>query len=299
MNPLQRIGRFVSAFRREFSRVRYGKMVAAPMWRRPKLGLALGGGFARAVAHIGVLKVLEKEAIPVDFVAGTSAGAIIGAAYCAGLAVREMEEMAHQARFRDFARRNLSRFGIYESERMADFCERVGVRNFEDLHIPFAVTATDVRTGAAVVFSRGPLVDPMRASCAYPGIFPPVEVGGRSLIDGMLAYAVPTTPVRELGADFVLGVHLAVDKSRQPPPRHLLDVIAQCLSIAENKCDVWRNDADFMLEPDIEGFAYDCFDRAKDLIASGEAAARAALPQLRRLLTSSQGFLSLHPRLSS
>jgi NTE family protein len=238
------------------------------------------------MAHIGVLKVLEEERIPVDFVAGTSAGAIVGAAYCAGLSPMEMEEMAHKARFRDFARWTLSRYGFCTSDRMGSFCARVmKLENFEDLKIPLAVTATDVRTGAAVVFTKGSLVDPMRASCAYPGMFPPVEVNGRYLIDGMLAYAVPTTPLREMGADYVLGVYLSGRTSGWRGPRHLFDVIGQCFSIAEAKMSgVWKKDADFVLEPDIDGFAFDCFDRAKELIANGEKATRAALPQLRRLL---------------
>jgi NTE family protein len=238
------------------------------------------------MAHIGVLKVLEAERIPVDVVAGTSAGAILGAAYCAGMSAKEMEQMAATARFRDFARMTLSRYGLYASDRMANFCERIlKIKNFEDLKIPLAVTATDVRTGDPVVFTKGPLVDPMRASCAYPGMFPPVEVDGRSLIDGMLAYSVPTTPLREMGAECVIGVYLSADRSRQPAPRHIFEVIAQGFSIAEAKnCDLWKKDADLVLEPDIKGFSFDCFDRAKELIANGEKATRAALPQLQRLL---------------
>ena len=257
----------------------------APPPNRRKLGLAFGGGFARAVAHIGVLKVLEEEKIPIDLVAGTSAGAILGAAYCAGLSTRELEAIAVASRFRDFARMTLSRYGLYASDRMANFCEVLKIKSFEDLKIPLAVTATDVRTGDPVVFTRGPLVNPMRASCAYPGMFPPVEVDGRSLIDGMLAYSVPTTPLREMGADFVIGVYLSADRSGHPTPRHLLEVIGQCLSIAEDKMrHLWKKDADLVVEPDISGFSFDCFDRAKELIANGEKATRAALPQLRRLL---------------
>jgi len=110
-------------------------------------------------------------------------------------------------------------------------------------------------------------------------------VDGRSLIDGMLAYLVPTTPLREMGADHVVGVYLSADRSRQPAPRHLFELIGQCFSIAEAKMrDLWQKDADLVIEPDIDGFAFDCFDRAKELIANGEKAARAALPQLRRLL---------------
>jgi NTE family protein len=277
---------FFFAFKRGLTRARHQTIVRTSPRHRRKLGIALAGGFARAMAHIGVLKVLEEENIPVDFVAGTSAGAIIGAAYCAGMRAKELEEMARIARFRDFARWTLSRYGFCTSDRMADFCERVvRLKNFEDLKIPLAVIATDVCTGAAVVFTKGPLVDPIRASCAYPGMFPPVEVAGRLLVDGMLAYAVPTTPVRELGAECVVGVYLSADRSQQPGPRHLFEVIGQCFSIAEAKmCDLWKKDADFVLEPDIDGFAFDCFDRATELIANGETATRAALPRLRRLL---------------
>ena len=286
LEGLHRGGRSVRAVNRAL--IQYHRKTTVPIspHSRRKVGLAFGGGFARALAHIGVLKVLEEERIPVDLVAGTSAGAILGAAYCAGMSPKEMEEMAVTTRFRDFARMTLSRYGLYTSDRMANFCERVlKIKNFEDLKIPLAVTATDVRTGDSVVFTKGPLVDPMRASCAFPGMFPPVEVDGRSLIDGMLAYSVPTTPLREMGAECVIGVYLSADRSRQPAPRHIFEVIGQCFSIAEAKmCNLWKKDADLVVEPDIEGFSFDCFDQAKELIANGEEATRAALPRLRRLL---------------
>jgi NTE family protein len=125
----------------------------------------------------------------------------------------------------------------------------------------------------------------MRASCACAGIFPPVEVNGRSLIDGMLADSVPTTPLREMGAEYVIGVYLSTDGSGQPAPRHMFEVIGQCFSIAEAKmCTLWKKDADLVVQPDINGFSFDCFHRAKELIANGEKATRAALPQLRKLL---------------
>lgn len=135
-----------------------------------------------------------------------------------------------------------------------------------------------------------------RASCAYPGMFPPVEVEGRSLIDGMLASSVPTTPLREMGAELVIGVYLSADRSRQPAPRHIFEVIAQCFSIAEAKMsNLWKKDADLVIEPDIKGFSIDCFDRAKELIANGEKATRAALPQLRRLLELPDSCLRASP----
>lgn len=250
------------------------------------LGLALGGGFARGLAHIGVLKALEEAGIPVDFVAGTSVGAIIGACYCAGMNAGELEEVARAARFKHFARWTLSRYGFCSNDRMTQFCARVlRVTTFEDLRIPLAVTATDFHTGEAAVFTKGPLVAPIRASCAYPGMFHPVEIDRRSYVDGMLAYAVPTTPLRTMGAERVLGIYLSAHWAQDREPRHLFEVIGQCFSIAQSRmCELWKKDADLVVEPDVTGFTYDCFDHAKDLIARGEESVRAVVPQLRTML---------------
>ncbi len=268
-----------------------------PSPRRLKLGIALGGGFARGLAHIGVLKVLEQEMIPVDLIAGTSVGAIIGACYCAGMSADELEEVARMARFSDFARWTLSRYGFCSNDRMTRFCARVlKVCSFEELKIPLAITATDFQTGEAVVFTEGPLVDPIRASCAYPGMFLPVEIDGRSYIDGMLAYAVPTTPLRTMGAERVLGVYLSAHWTQERAPRHFFEVIGQCFSIAQARmCDLWKRDADLVLEPDVNGYSYDCFDRAKELIAVGENSVRAVLPELRALLNMPASEVSCLP----
>ena len=247
------------------------------------LGVALGGGFARGIAHVGVLKVLEEENIPVDYVAGTSVGAIIGAAYCSGMTAAELEEAAFAVRFRDFGRLTLSRYGFYNSDRMVRLFARVlKCHTFEELKIPLAIAATEFRTGEAVVFTKGPLADPIRASCAYPGMFLPVEIEGRSYIDGMLAYGVPTTPLRKMGADCVIGSYLSSHLSAVRPPRHIFEVIGQCFSIAQLKLsESWLKDADLVIEPDVCGFSYDCFERTPELIAAGEAAMRAMLPALR------------------
>jgi NTE family protein len=246
----------------------------------------LGGGFARGLVHIGVLKALEEAGIPLEFVAGTSVGAIIGACYCAGMNAEELEEVARATRFKHFARWTLSRYGFCSNDRITQFCARIlRVTAFEDLKIPLAVTATDFHTGEAVVFTKGPLVAPIRASCAYPGMFRPVEIDGRSYIDGMLAYAVPTTPLRAMGAERVLGIYLSAHWTQDRPPRHLFEVIGQCFSIAQDRmCELWKKDADMVLEPDVQGFTYDCFDRAKDLIALGEESVRVVAPQLRSML---------------
>src|SRR5215469_13336913 len=129
-----------------------------------RIGLALGGGFARGLAHVGVLKVLEEEGIVPDFIAGNSDGAVIGAAYCSGVSAKELEELAAIVRFKDCARYTISRFGLCTNDRMTGFLNRIlRVKTFEELRIPLAVSATDFLTGEPVIFSRGDLVEPVRA----------------------------------------------------------------------------------------------------------------------------------------
>src|SRR5664279_1105105 len=144
VKSLGKIIRTVQAFGRELSR----KTAPVVSPRIPAIGVALGGGFARGIAHIGVLKVLEEEGIPIRMVAGTSVGAIMGAAYCSGLTIAELEEIAHKVRFTTFARWTLSRFGFATNDRMVSFLTRtLKVQTFEELHIPLGVTATDFNTG--------------------------------------------------------------------------------------------------------------------------------------------------------
>jgi NTE family protein len=248
--------------------------------------LALGGGFARGIAHVGVLKVLEKEGIAVRVVAGTSVGALIGAAYCSGVTVDELTAMAHNVRFTTFARWTLSRCGFASNDRMISFLTRfLKVKTFEDLRIPLGVTATDFNTGEGVVFRSGSMIDPVRASCAYPGMFLPVQIRGRYLVDGMLSHPVPTRPVREMGADRVLAIHLKGTWANGGAPRHLFDVIGQSFAIAQDAMSaLWRQAADLVIEPDVAGFAYDDFKRADELIRVGEVAMRQALPGVRKWL---------------
>src|SRR6201993_179328 len=128
--------------------------------QRPKIGIALGGGFARGIAHIGVLKVLEEESIPVQFVAGTSVGALMGAAYCSGVTLAELEELADKVRFTTFARWTLSRYGFASNDRMVAFLTRIlKCKTFEDLRIPLGVTATDFNTGEGGGFHSGTIID--------------------------------------------------------------------------------------------------------------------------------------------
>ena len=282
---LKKVIRAVRAFGRGAS-----SAAAQPPKPAPAIGLALGGGFARGIAHIGVLKVLEEENIPIKFVAGTSVGALVGAAYCSGLTPAELEAVAARVRFRSFARWTLSRLGFADNRRMVAFLNGIlKVKTFEELRIPLAVTATDFKTGEGVIFRSGPLAEPIRASCTYPGMFLPVKFEGRLLIDGMLAYSVPSVPLRQMGATHVLAVHLRGNWLNQDGPRHLFDVIGQCFSIAqEMNCAVWRGASDLVLEPEVSAYGYDDFPHFADLIRAGEIAARAALPEIRKWLQAEQ-----------
>jgi NTE family protein len=285
VKSLGKIIRTVQALGRELSR----KNVPVASPRAPQIGLALGGGFARGIAHIGVLKVLEQEGIPIRAVTGTSVGALIGACYCSGLTLAEMEDVAHSVRFTTFARWTVSRFGFASNDRMVTFLNRIlKVKTFEELRIPLGVTATDFNTGEGVVFHSGTIVDAVRASCAYPGMFLPVEIRGRYLVDGMLSHPVPTRPLREMGADRVLAVHLKGTWAKGGAPRHLFDVIGQSFAIAQDAMSsLWKEAADLVVEPDVAGFAYDDFKRADDLIHAGEVAMRKALPEVRKWLQTS------------
>lgn len=302
MKKLGRIVRSVQAFRREFAReVKPAQTAPKPV----KLGIALGGGFARGIAHIGVLKVLEDANIPISYVAGTSVGALIGAIYCSGVSAAEMEKIACRVRFRDFARWTISRMGFASNQRMIGFLNSVlKVKIFEELRIPLAVTATDFASGNGAVFNSGPLVDPVRASCAYPGMFLPVNVNGQLCVDGMLAHPVPTQPLRDAECTHILAVHLKGRWGTAAGPRHLFDVIGQCFAIAQDKNGgLWRPWADLVIEPNVSAFKYDDFECTPDLLRAGEEVMRAALPQVkawlatdpRQVATRSVGLSKIEP----
>jgi len=284
----------VRALRRELAGHTVPETPSVEPLRVPKIGIALGGGFARGLAHIGVLKVLEEEGIPIDFIAGTSVGALIGAAYASGISIKELEEVASLVRFKDFSRWTFSRFGLFSNDKMTVFLRKIlRCKTFEELKIPLAIAATDIITGEAAIFTKGDLVDPVRASCAYPGMFQPVKIDGRLLVDGLLAHSVPAMPLRDMGAERVISVSLSAHWVKPGGPRHVFDVIGQCFSIAQERmCGPWKAASDIILEPEVGEFAYDDFVRAPDLIRCGEAAARAAMPQIRAWMPSATATLA-------
>jgi len=253
---------------------------------RPGIGLALGGGFARGFAHLGVLQVLEQNHIQVSHVAGTSVGSILGAAYASGAPLAKILATCRTLRFRDIARWRVSRLGLASNHRLSDLMDRVfEARQFEDLRIPMAVVATDLATFDPVIFTQGPLVDAIRASCAFPGLFEPVEIGTRCLADGGLVAQVPTVAARQLGATRVLAVSVGIQDGRRGAPKNIFQVVARSVAAAQkHQLESWERHADLVLRPDVHGLAWDDFERASEAIEAGVTAATRALPRIKKLL---------------
>ncbi|HVH60694.1 MAG TPA: patatin-like phospholipase family protein [Candidatus Sulfotelmatobacter sp.] len=251
---------------------------------RPRVGVALAGGFARGIAHIGVLRVLREAGIPIDCVAGTSVGALIGAAFCGGASLEEMEKIGAVTTFADFGRWTPSWLGLATNQRIEKFLARfTPVRTFEGLQIPMAIATTDIIEGVTVYYSHGDVIPPLRASCAYPGLFVPIQYESRTLVDGFLTAPVPIEGVLLLGADIVIAVYLESGNIEQP--RTLTDILSRSFNIMQRHADfAWRAQADIVVEPDVKQFVWDDFTKTPDLVAAGEVAALHALPQIRAAL---------------
>jgi len=257
---------------------------------RSGIGLALGGGFARGFAHLGVLKVLEQHHIRVSHIAGTSVGSVFGAAYASGAPLARILAASRTIRFRDIARWSVSRLGLASNHRLADIIERVfDSKQFEDMRIPLAVVATDLASGDPVVFRQGPLVEAIRASCAYPGLFEPIQIGTRCFVDGGLVAPVPSQAVRQIGASLVVGVSVGTQDASRTPPKNIFQVVARAVSAAQkHQLDSWERHADLVIRPDVQDVSWDDFGRASEAIEAGEAAASLALPRIRQLLATSE-----------
>ncbi len=251
--------------------------------RRPLLGLALGGGFARGLAHIGVLEVLRENQIEVDSVAGTSIGSIVAAGLASGCNIDEMAAAAHKVRWGRMARWTFPRFGFATNEPLKTFLSQaLPCRTFEQLKLPLAVVAADLRTGDEVIFREGELMTALRASCSFPGLFVPIQYRGRLLVNGAIVNSVPVSALS--GVDVVVAVNIRSD-GLERGPTNLFEIVGESFRITQNlNQSSWRDRSDLVIEPELKDFRWDDFGRAGELIAAGEMAARRALPALRDLL---------------
>lgn len=249
------------------------------------IALAFGGGFSRGYAHLGVLKAFEQYEIPISCLTGSSIGSIIAAGYASGAPLPRIISKCRGIRFRDFARWRVSRFGLASNERLGELMQRFfDTAQFEDLHIPTAIVATDLESGEAVLFREGSIAEAIRASCAFPGLFEPVNIGTRCLADGGLVAPVPTRAAREMGAEIVVGVSVGLHDGQRGAPTNIFQVVSRAVSAAQkHQQESWEQHADLVLRPDVHRLAWDDFHRLDEAIEAGEAAVRNALPQLRKL----------------
>jgi NTE family protein len=271
---------------------------------RPRVGLALSGGAARGAAHVGVLRVFEEQGVPIDCVAGTSAGSLVGGAYAAGLALDDLEEFALRMRWRDFGRVTLSTQGVQSNARMEEFIRaRFPATRFEDLRIPFAAVAADLKTGERVVLKdEGDLAFAIRASCAVPGWYVPVvDERGRQLVDGGIVANLPVRVLRKFqpAPDILVGVDVNFEGAKfLGPPRTALGILFQTFMVVQRVISGHeQRAADVVIVPRVGHIRWDEMGRGEELIRLGreaaleqvgrikeliEAHARGAAPQTRR-----------------
>jgi NTE family protein len=251
------------------------------------VALALSGGFSRGFAHLGVLEILEQERIPVAAMAGTSIGALLGAAYADGIPIHELCRLGRAAQIRDFIRFRKSRPEISGQDRIGQFLrEWFHSTRVEELSIPTAIVTTDLATGAPHIFTRGPLDVAIRATCAFPGLFEPVEHEGRRLADGCIVTPVPTLTAARMNASCVLGVAVGLSGSGASSHGNVVQVFSRHSQTPRNKKMAlsWTRQADVILEPEVQQIDWNDFSRVDEAHAAGAAAMRLALPYVRELL---------------
>jgi NTE family protein len=258
--------------------------------RRPRLGLALSGGAARGIAHVGVMKVFAEHGIRVDCVAGTSAGALVGGALASGMSIEEIEKVGRSLRWRDLGRMTLSRLGVQSNAFLEEYVRaHFPVTRFEELPVPFAAVATDLQTGARVVMrDEGDL-----------GYVPVTDSEGRQLVDGGLVANLPVSVVRSLGAEVVVAVDVNSEGAKfLGPPTSIIGVLLQSMLVVQRVAvEHQRQLADVVISPPVGHLRWDELSRASEFIDAGIEAARAALPAIKELLEpqteESQGWFNL------
>ena len=256
---------------------------------RPRVGLALSGGAARGIAHVGVLRALEEGGIQIDAIAGASAGALIGGCYATGLPIARLEEMAQSWRWRHTSRLSLTGLGLQSNARLEKFLRRhLPVTRFEDLKIPFAAMVTDLQKGESIIFrDQGDLPFAIRASCCVPALYTPArDAEGRYLIDGGIVKNLPISETRDLGADIVVAVDVNFEGATFfDRPRTALGVLTYVFVAVERiVSDQERERADLLITPKVGHIRWDETRRSEELVERGYEAGRAAIEDVKELI---------------
>lgn len=258
---------------------------------RKKVGLALSGGAARGFAHVGVLKALVDNGIPIDMITGTSAGSVVGGAFAAGMTPDEIEHMGSNISWLRIGRPSFSPRGILSNTGLGDLIKKNFPANrFEDLKVPFAAVACDIQTSDEIVLKdEGDVVTAIRASCAIPGVFTPIDdpVTGKTLVDGGVVAPVPTRAVREMGAEIVIAVDvLACGSANWGNPTTLIGMIFQSGMMLLRTASLHQHyNADIVIIPEISHIRPDELGRVDELVKAGEEAALAKMDGIKALIS--------------
>lgn len=251
----------------------------------PKIGLALGSGGARGFAHLGVLKVLKDEGIPIHLIAGSSMGALVGSFYGAGIEMERLYKLSTAFKRKYFLDFTVPKMGFIAGKKVKEFIKVfTHGKSIEDLSIPLGIVATDLLTGEKVVFKRGPVSNAVRASISIPGIFVPEKYEGRILVDGGVSDRVPVSVAKEMGADIVIGVDVSMVK-RNAEINSIYDVIMQSIDIMSNEIIENRHiSADIMICPPVEMYSSRSFINIEDIIALGEEETKKNMPLIKNVI---------------
>lgn len=269
-----------------------------PASYRPTIALALSGGAARGIAHVGVLRALVEHKIPIDYVAGTSAGSIVGGAWAAGMELDEIEALSINLRWRDVGRVTMSRLGVQSNQRLEQLLRaRLPVTRFEDMRIPFAAVATELNTGSAVIMrDSGDVPFAIRASCAIPGWYVPViDEHGRQLVDGGLVAVVPSSAARGLGGDIVIAVDVNAEGAKfLSPSQSVIGVVLQSMLVVQKTASLFQlASSDLVIKPRVGHIRWDEISRAQEFIDAGYAAAKESIGEIESLIDAA---IKLQPR---
>jgi len=255
------------------------------MQKYPKVGLALGAGLSRGLAHIGVIKILEEENVPIDYLAGTSMGSIIGAMYAGGMKLPMIERLSRRIQRRNWLDFNFPKMGLMSGEKLEEFIFLLTrQRKIEELPIPFAAVAVDLNEGQRVVLKKGSVARAVRASCAIPGIFNPVESGERLLVDGGVLERVPVEVISNMGAEVTIAVDVTYHAADYPI-NNVFDVISKTIDLMSGEITRYRTDScDVLVTPYMRDLAPSDFSRTEEAIQRGEEATRKIIPRLLTII---------------
>lgn len=256
------------------------------IFRPKKVALVLGGGGARGLAHIGILKVFEREEIKVDLVVGTSMGAVLGAGYSLGFPISKIEKRATTISWTDLFDPTIPKQGLIEGAKLQNVIRDVlEDKTFLDTAIPLAIVTTDIEKAEDVVYTSGPLVKIARASCSWPGIFNPIRIDGRLLVDGGIKNSVPVSTAKRLGADFIIACDVGFCVTKDKEITNILRLLLQSYQIMGEELNTYQSkQADIIIEPDLGDIDQAAFDKSPEIIQKGQEAAEKALPMLRKYL---------------